>query len=177
MRSRNSLKLAGLVTAVAVFSAVTAIGLSERPNVELSQQRNLEIPNFSSESLMSGEMISQQLLKSDGYKLLNVWASWCGVCKREHEELLQLSELGVPIVGLNYRDQKQVAREYLSSKRNPYIEAISDPNGKLAVELGVIGTPETYLIDQNGRVLIKYRGELTADKWNDIFSGYLNVSI
>ncbi|WP_045458221.1 DsbE family thiol:disulfide interchange protein [Vibrio campbellii] len=177
MRSRNSLKLAGLVTAVAVFSAVTAIGLSERPNVELSQQRNLKIPNFSSESLMSGEMISQQLLKSDGYKLLNVWASWCGVCKREHEELLQLSELGVPIVGLNYRDQKQAAREYLSSKRNPYIEVISDPNGKLAVELGVIGTPETYLIDQNGRVLIKYRGELTADKWNDIFSGYLNVSI
>ncbi|WP_440885990.1 DsbE family thiol:disulfide interchange protein [Vibrio campbellii] len=177
MRSRNSLKLAGLVTAVAVFSAVTAIGLSERPNVELSQQRSLEIPNFSSESLMSGEMISQQLLKSDGYKLLNVWASWCGVCKREHEELLQLSELGVPIVGLNYRDQKQAAREYLSSKRNPYIEVISDPNGKLAVELGVIGTPETYLIDQNGRVLIKYRGELTADKWNDIFSGYLNVSI
>ena len=65
----------------------------------------------------------------------------------------------------------------MSSKRNPYIEEISDPNGKLAVELGVIGTPETYLIDQNGRVLIKYRGELTADKWNDIFSGYLNVSI
>ena len=177
MRSRNSLKLAGLVTAVAVFSAVTAIGLSERPNVELSQQINLEIPNFSSESLMSGEMISQQLLKSDGYKLLNVWASWCGVCKREHEELLQLAELGVPIIGLNYRDQKQAAREYLSSKRNPYIEVISDPNGKLAVELGVIGTPETYLIDQNGRILIKYRGELTADKWNDIFSGYLNVSI
>jgi cytochrome c biogenesis protein CcmG/thiol:disulfide interchange protein DsbE len=53
----------------------------------------------------------------------------------------------------------------------------SDPNGKLAVELGVIGTPEIYLIDQSGRVLIKYRGELTADKWNDIFSGYLNVSI
>ena len=65
----------------------------------------------------------------------------------------------------------------MSSKRNPYIEVISDPNGKLAVELAVIGTPETYLIDQNGRVLIKYRGELTADKWNDIFSGYLNVSI
>nr|WP_255935208.1 hypothetical protein [Vibrio campbellii] len=65
----------------------------------------------------------------------------------------------------------------MSSKRNPYIEVISDPNGKLAVELGVIGTPETYLIDQNGRVLIKYLGELTADKWNDIFSGYLNVSI
>lgn len=84
MRSRNSLKLAGLVTAVAVFSAVTAIGLSERPNVELSQQRNLEVPNFSSESLISGEMISKQLLKSDRYKLLNVWASWCGIYKREH---------------------------------------------------------------------------------------------
>jgi cytochrome c biogenesis protein CcmG/thiol:disulfide interchange protein DsbE len=54
---------------------------------------------------------------------------------------------------------------------------ISDPNGKLAVELGVIGTPETYLIDQNGIVLIKYRGELTKDKWNDIFSEYFDVSI
>ena len=82
MRSRNSLKLAGLVTAVAVFLAVTAIELSERPNIELSQQQNLEIPNFSSESLVSGEMISQQLLKSDGYKLLNVWASLCEICKQ-----------------------------------------------------------------------------------------------
>ncbi|WP_158156651.1 DsbE family thiol:disulfide interchange protein [Vibrio alginolyticus] len=177
MRSRNTLKLAGLFVAVAVFAVVTAVALSEGPHVELSPQRNLETPNFRSTSLISDDMVSEQLFKGDGYKLLNVWASWCGVCKREHEELLQLAELGVPIIGLNYRDQKQAAREYLSSKRNPYIEVISDPNGKLAVELGVIGTPETYLIDQNSRILIKYRGELTADKWNDIFSGYLNVSI
>ena len=74
---------------------------------------------------------------------MNVCASWCEICKRERKGLLQLSKLGVPIVGLNYRDQKQAAREYLSSKRNPYLEVISDPNGKLAVELGVIGTPET----------------------------------
>ncbi|WJT08016.1 DsbE family thiol:disulfide interchange protein [Vibrio harveyi] len=177
MRPRNTLKLAGLVGSVIAFAVVATIALSDRPNVELSQQRNLSIPEFTAMSLLSGNDVTQQVFKKEQYKLLNVWASWCGICKREHEELLQLAELGVVIIGLNYRDNNQAAREYLSSKRNPYIEVISDPNGRLAVELGVIGTPETYLIDQNGKVLIKYRGELTSDKWNDIFSGYLNVSI
>ncbi|WP_045499978.1 DsbE family thiol:disulfide interchange protein [Vibrio hyugaensis] len=177
MVSKNTLKLLFLVSVVALFAALTATALSDRPNVELSEQRKSVIPSFTSISLLSEKEVNQTVFKSEGYKLLNTWASWCGICKSEHDELLLLAEQGVPIIGLNYRDQKQAAREYLSFKRNPYKEVISDPNGKLAVELGVIGTPETYLIDQNGIVLIKYRGELTKDKWNDIFSEYFDVSI
>ncbi len=177
MHSKNTLKIAGLLGCVLVFVAVTLSALSNKPNIELSPEYELKVPKFTSASLISGNNVTELILQDDGYTLLNIWASWCGVCKREHEELLQLAELGVPIVGLNYRDQNQVAREYLSVERNPYREVISDPNGKLAVELGVIGTPETYLIDQSGKVVIKFRGELTVDKWNEIFSGYFNVSI
>ncbi|MGR5237659.1 DsbE family thiol:disulfide interchange protein [Vibrio alfacsensis] len=143
----------------------------------MSQERKFTVPEFNATSLLSGTQVTERLLKGDGYKLLNVWASWCGVCKRDHEALLSVAQQGVQIIGLNYRDQNQAARDYLSFKKNPYQEVISDPNGKLAIELGVIGTPETYLIDQNDRVLIKYRGEITADKWNELFSGYLDVSI
>ncbi|MDF5020002.1 DsbE family thiol:disulfide interchange protein, partial [Vibrio parahaemolyticus] len=67
MRSRNTLKLAGLFVAVAVFAVVTAVALSEGPHVELSPQRNLETPNFRSTSLISDDMVSEQLFKSDGY--------------------------------------------------------------------------------------------------------------
>ncbi len=177
MRSKNTLKLAGLIGGVLVFVAVTLIALSNKPDIELSPHSDLSIPKFTSDSLISGNKVTERILKDEGYTLLNIWASWCGVCKREHDELLQLAELDVPIIGLNYRDQNQAARDYLNSARNPYQEVISDPNGKIAVELGVIGTPETYLIDHSGKVVIKYRGELTADKWNEIFSGYFNVSI
>lgn len=177
MLSKNTLKLVGLIAVVISFSSMMIIALSDRPDVELTQERSFTVPAFNATSLLSGEQITEGLFRGDGYKLLNVWASWCGVCQREHNALLSVAQQGVQIIGLNYRDQTQAARDYLSLKQNPYQEVISDPNGKLAIELGVIGTPETYLIDQNGRVLIKYRGEITVDKWNNIFSEYLDVSI
>ncbi|MGR5131539.1 DsbE family thiol:disulfide interchange protein [Vibrio alfacsensis] len=177
MLSKNTLKLVALIAIVVSFSSVMIIALSDRPGVELTQERTFTVPEFNAISLLSAEQVTEALFKGEGYKLLNVWASWCGICQREHNVLLSVAQQGVPIVGLNYRDQTQAARDYLSLKRNPYQEVISDPNGKLAIELGVIGTPETYLIDQNGQVLIKYRGEITVDKWNELFSEYLDVSI
>ncbi|MDF2154301.1 DsbE family thiol:disulfide interchange protein [Vibrio sp. CAU 1672] len=174
---RNSLKLAGLVVAVIAFAAVSLVALSDKPQAVLSQPRELTVPQFSAVSLISGQAVSERLFKGEGYKLLNVWASWCGVCKRENDELLMLAQQGVKIIGLNYRDQSLAARNYLQVNHDPYYEVISDPNGSLAIELGVIGTPETYLVDQYGKILIKYRGQLTPEAWNDIFSGYFDVSI
>ncbi|MCR9307589.1 MULTISPECIES: DsbE family thiol:disulfide interchange protein [Vibrio] len=177
MRSKNTLKLIVLILLVAIFFVTATMALSDRPNVEIQQNRMLSIPDFTAYSLISGNRITDAVLENQGYVLLNVWASWCGGCKQEHDDLLNLARQGVPIFGLNYRDKESAAKRYLSSSHNPYTEVISDPNGQLAVELGVIGTPETYLIDQNGNVLIKYRGKLTIDKWNSLFSGYFNVSL
>ncbi|MDF4808696.1 DsbE family thiol:disulfide interchange protein [Vibrio parahaemolyticus] len=177
MSPKTMPKLFGLFIVVAVFSVVVVAALSDRPHVEQAKESKLMVPNFSAVSVISGKEVTQVLFQHNGYKLLNVWASWCGICKKEHETLLQIADAGVPIIGLNYRDNNSAAQNYLSSKNNPYQDVISDPNGELAVELGVIGTPETYLIDQNGKVLIKYRGAITIDKWNSIFSRYFNGAI
>ncbi|MBR9788672.1 MAG: DsbE family thiol:disulfide interchange protein [Vibrionaceae bacterium] len=177
MRSKSTLKLAGLILLVATFAVVVVTALSDRPDIELLQKSEVSIPSFTAQSLVSGQQVTEAVLDNKGYLLLNVWASWCGVCKQEHDDLLDLAQQGVPIIGLNYRDKDSAAKSYLNAKQNPYIEVISDPNGQLAVELGVIGTPETYLIDQSGNIVIKYRGKITTDKWNSLFSGYFNVSL
>ncbi|MDV6253864.1 DsbE family thiol:disulfide interchange protein [Vibrio sp. EA2] len=177
MRSTSMLKLAGLILLVAAFAIVATRALSDRPNIEVPQKSGVAIPSFTAQSLLTGQRVTEAVLDNRGYVLLNVWASWCGVCKQEHDDLVQLAQQGVPIIGLNYRDKDSAAKSYLNAKQNPYSEVISDPNGQLAVELGVIGTPETYLIDQSGNVVIKYRGKLTTDKWNSLFSEYFNVSL
>ncbi|EGQ7680366.1 DsbE family thiol:disulfide interchange protein [Vibrio parahaemolyticus] len=177
MSPKTMPKLFGLFIAVAVFAVVVVAALSDRSHVEQAKESPLMVPNFSAVSVISGKEVTQVLFQDNSYKLLNVWASWCGICKKEHETLLQIADAGVPIIGLNYRDSNSAAQNYLSSKNNPYQDVISDPNGELAVDLGVIGTPETYLIDQSGKVLIKYRGAITIDKWNSIFSRYFNGAI
>ncbi|MDK9760359.1 DsbE family thiol:disulfide interchange protein, partial [Vibrio sp. D173a] len=83
-----------------------------------------------------------------------------------------LADNDVPIIGLNYRDTAAAAIKELQTSGNPYHQVISDPNGKLALDLGVIGTPETYLVDQKGRVIKKVLGGISAEVWQQEFAGY-----
>ncbi len=106
------------------------------------------------------------------YQLVNVWASWCGVCQQEHDYLKQLKQQGVTIIGLNYRDNHSNAVNYLTELGNPYSSVIYDPQGKLSIDLGVIGTPETYLVTQDGEIISKFAGELNQPAWNTHFAHY-----
>ncbi|MFA0464895.1 DsbE family thiol:disulfide interchange protein, partial [Vibrio sp. 10N.261.45.F1] len=106
------------------------------------------------------------------YQLVNVWASWCGICKTEHAFLLELQKEGIPIVGLNYRDNPGAALNVLSNDGNPYATVISDPQGKLALELGVIGTPETYLVDAEGQIVKKLLGVINESVWRKELAHY-----
>ncbi|CAH1576058.1 DsbE family thiol:disulfide interchange protein [Vibrio rotiferianus] len=170
-------KLAILAGAIAVFSVTSYLSLTDRPNVETTKNRVVYVPSFEADSLATTDVLTEKLFAEHDLQILNVWASWCGVCKREHDELLSLSRAGVPIIGLNYRDQSHAAQEYLAREGNPYAKVIFDPKGELGIDLGIIGTPETYLIDQEGQILIKYRGEINKDKWNAIFSKFFDISI
>lgn len=135
-----------------------------------SVQQNKPIPVFSAENLLDSD---NAITHNEFYQqitLLNVWASWCGVCQTEHDFLLQLaSQSNITLYGLNYRDQKSKAIEILDKKGNPFTKTIFDPQGKVALELGVYGTPETYLIDQNGIIRFRYSGALTSDIWQTVF--------
>jgi len=94
--------------------------------------------------------------------LLNVWASWCVSCVEEHPVLVELSKQGVvPIYGLNYKDNRPAAQAWLARNGNPYTLSVSDPEGKVGIDYGVYGVPETYVIDKSGVIRFKQIGPVT----------------
>ena len=101
--------------------------------------------------------------------LLNVWASWCDACTQEQVFLLQLARQGVPIYGLNYKDNPDDASKWLSEWGNPYKIIGSDLRGQVAIDLGVYGAPETFLVDKAGVIQYRHAGILTAEVWKQEF--------
>lgn len=108
------------------------------------------------------------------YTLVNVWASWCSICMLEHAYLLELSNTqDINIIGINYRDTATSARQVLRDRGNPFLQVVFDPLGDVAMEFGVVGTPETFLIDGSGIILTRFRGALDEAKWNRHFKPLL----
>lgn len=100
--------------------------------------------------------------------MLNVWASWCVACRDEHPVLVELSKLGiVPIYGLNYKDQRDTALQWLKQYGNPYEASIVDADGKVGIDYGVYGVPETYVIDKQGIIRYKHIGPVTVESLKD----------
>jgi len=96
--------------------------------------------------------------------LLNVWASWCVSCRAEHPLLNELAKMKlVPILGLNYKDQDPAALKWLTELGNPYDLSIVDAKGLVGIDYGVYGVPETFVIDQTGKVAFKHIGPITPD--------------
>lgn len=96
--------------------------------------------------------------------LLNVWASWCGSCRQEHEVLLDLAKRNLlPVYGMDYKDQAEPALAWLERLGNPYAATFVDPDGRAGIDYGVYGVPETYLIDKNGVIRYKHTGPVTFE--------------
>jgi len=94
--------------------------------------------------------------------LLNVWASWCAACRQEHPALMELAKSGlVPIVGLNYKDGRQEGLGWLQEFGDPYMASAFDREGRVGIDYGVYGVPETFVIDQRGIIRMKHIGPLT----------------
>lgn len=96
--------------------------------------------------------------------LLNVWASWCTSCRQEHAVLVDFSKQGlVPIVGFNYQDQREAGLKWLGNHGDPYQLTVFDADGRVGMDLGVIGVPETFVIDKQGRIRHKFTGPITPE--------------
>jgi len=100
--------------------------------------------------------------------LINVWATWCPTCKEEHSFLNQLAQQGVVIYGINYKDEPVKATSWLQRYLNPYREVILDKEGRLGLDLGVYGAPETYVIDANGTIRYRHVGAVDAKVWKQL---------
>ena len=101
--------------------------------------------------------------------LLNVWASWCAACTDEQLFLLQLARQGIVIYGLNYKDNPDDAKKWLAEWGNPYRLVGADVDGKVAIDLGVYGAPETFLVDKKGTIRYRHAGVLNAMIWQQEF--------
>jgi cytochrome c biogenesis protein CcmG/thiol:disulfide interchange protein DsbE len=113
--------------------------------------------------------VSNAALKGQVY-VLNVWGTWCVACRQEHEALLDIARQNVlPIVGLDYMDQREKAQQWLTQLGNPYAAVGFDTDGRTAIDWGVYGAPETFLVDGEGRVIYKFISPMTPEVWQHDF--------
>jgi cytochrome c biogenesis protein CcmG, thiol:disulfide interchange protein DsbE len=101
----------------------------------------------------------------EGPYLLNFWASWCAPCRIEHPMLTELAEAGVPIYGVTYADRPENSRAFLAELGDPFAGLAADPERRAALELGVTGAPETFVVDGDGVVRARWRGAIDEDVW------------
>lgn len=141
------------------------VGLRLDPNDLPSELIDKPVPAFSLPTLAGeGEVMTAEQLKGKPY-LLNIWATWCPACRHEHPYLLKLAEQGIPIYGINYKDDTDAARVLLQKTGDPYVANIVDKEGILGLDLGVTGAPETFLVDAAGIIRYRLVGVLDEEIW------------
>jgi cytochrome c biogenesis protein CcmG/thiol:disulfide interchange protein DsbE len=157
----------GLFLVLVVF---LAIGLGRDPHEVPSPLINKAAPTFRLPQLKAPDKTFSAEDMRGKVWVMNVWASWCISCRDEHPLLLEYAKSGaVPIYGLNLKDRPEDALAWLSELGDPYVLSASDLEGRVAIDYGVYGAPETYLIDQGGVIRYKHIGPVTPDVWSDKF--------
>jgi cytochrome c biogenesis protein CcmG, thiol:disulfide interchange protein DsbE len=147
-------------TLAGLFFKGLSLNAREVPSVMIGHKvPHLILPRLDSGALQSFEPIKGKI------SLINVWASWCEVCNEEQNFLMELAQKGVLIYGLNYKDDPVAAKAWLLRWGNPYQWNVSDQAGRAAIELGVYGAPETFLIDEQGVIRYRHAGALTSEVW------------
>jgi cytochrome c biogenesis protein CcmG, thiol:disulfide interchange protein DsbE len=161
----------------ALLGVFLFVGLQRDPSYVPSPLIGKQAPEFSLPSLhdASYPVASRELLGRPW--VLNVWGTWCVGCRQEHETLLAIARTNVvPLIGLNWKDNSDAAQEWLRKLGNPYAVVASDPEGRVAIDWGVYGAPETFLIGPDGTVLFKHIAPMTMDVWTTEFLPRIEAS-
>ena len=149
-------------------------GLSLNPNDMPSALLNKSVPKFSLPRLENPQETRTESIMLGKVSLLNVWATWCVTCREEHAFLNQLKSQGMHIVGLDYKDNNADALRWIAELGNPYDEIVVDEDGKVGLDLGVFGAPETYVVDKKGIIRYKYIGDLNQKVWDETIQPIVN---
>jgi len=139
-----------------------AVGLTRDPQEIPSPLIGKQAPAFEVPQLADpNKTFSPESMRGQAW-ILNVWASWCAACRDEHPVLVELDKLQIaPIIGLDYKDKRENAMTMLSLQGNPYFLSTFDANGRVGIDYGVYGVPETYVIDKAGVIRFKHVGPIT----------------
>lgn len=155
------------LAAFAVLIAFLAIGLTHDPRDVPSPLIGKPAPAFTLPQLHDAAKSFSAADMKGRVWLLNVWASWCVSCREEHPVLVEFAKTGqVPIIGLDYKDQAADGKQWLADLGNPYTLAVVDADGRVGIDYGVYGVPETYVIDKQGIIRMKHTGPITPESLN-----------
>ena len=154
----------------AVLVAVLAVGLTRDPTFVPSPLIGKPVPAFELPRLREPESVLTDADLRGQYSVVNVWGTWCVGCRQEHPVLNQIAAQGeVPIYGLNWKDDNQFALGWLEQLGNPYTATAVDADGRVAIDWGVYGAPETFLISPEGIILYRHIAPLTMEIWEQEF--------
>lgn len=169
MKSANFKFLIPLVIFL-LLSGFLAVGLKLDPRKLPSPLIGKPAPAFSLTDLRDPSRVIHSETLWGAPVLVNVWASWCSSCRQEHRILTEIAKRpGVRIIGLDYKDSRTEANRWLETLGNPYDQILFDQDGRTAIDWGVYGVPETFLIDSEGIIIHKFTGPLTAEAFESEF--------
>jgi cytochrome c biogenesis protein CcmG, thiol:disulfide interchange protein DsbE len=152
-----------------LLAVVLGIGIRHAPEkgVVTSPLLGRPAPQFSLPDLTQPARLVRSLDLKGRWYLFNVWGTWCGECRAEHDTLLRVQRAGVvPLIGLDWKDDASQARAWLAQLGNPYQAVAVDASGRVAIDWGVYGAPETFLVNPRGIVVYKHVGALTDAVWS-----------
>jgi cytochrome c biogenesis protein CcmG, thiol:disulfide interchange protein DsbE len=153
-----------------VLVVFLAIGLTRDPSKLPSALLDKPAPTFRLPQLKEPDKTFSAEDMRGKVWIMNVWASWCVACRDEHEHLFRYAKSGaVPIYGLNYKDRREDALAWLNELGDPYVLSAVDLEGRVGMDYGVYGAPETYLIDKGGTIRHKHVGPVTPAIWSKEF--------
>jgi len=156
--------------AFAILIPVFVIGLGKDPSRLPSPLLQKPAPQFELPSVTDPSKTVGSASFENQMAVINVWATWCVGCRQEHGFLMQLAQSGtIPIYGLNWRDNQAEAQRFLQQLGNPYVDSAFDEDGRVGIDWGVYGAPETFLVAADGTVLFKQLGPLNPSLWEQNF--------
>lgn len=150
-----------------VLALYFAVGLTKDPKIIPSALIDKPAPEFTLPPVAGGKTpgFATADLKKGRVSVVNVFASWCVPCRAEHPEINKLAKMGiVPVYGLNYKDTPQAARAWLDKLGDNYTATGADESGRVGIDWGVYGVPETFIVDGTGRIRFKHVGPIVGDK-------------
>ena len=167
---KKNFLILGLVSVIFFFFIVFYLGLDKENTYEPNIVTNKKIESFTAEKLFDdGQVKSDNIFIENKVYLLNIWASWCLPCQKEHDFLMQLKNThSIEIIGLNYKDNSKKAKKFLKDLGNPFSNIIIDKKGTIAIEFGGYGIPETFIINKEKKIIKTYIGNLTEESLKEI---------
>ena len=168
---KNLLKI--IISVLAIFIIGTFyVSLKKTEIYDTKNLVGTNLDNFELNSLNKNLKVNQELVKNSQYTLINFWASWCAPCRAEHKYLMNLKRnaKNLKLIGINFKDEKKNANKFLSEFGDPYHYSAADSEGKVSINFGVYGIPESILVNNDLKIIKKFIGPLNQDEYTSILN-------